>query len=800
VISREVTALLEIVAIYGDNEDRHFIESMPCTIGRKSSCDIPIKDPSISSLHATLSLGSDGVPVLVDNNSTNGLYQNSQRVERVRITNPTRLTLGNVVVRITPKDATPKAPEPEPAAEEEPEPPTQGKCYYRQEGREHGPYSWDELKDLVADGTVHRADLVWMDGFSAWIKMELVPGLLGSRKSKPTSVEDVPLPSAPEPDTVVNIPVPSTEEKPATKPASKRSSLIPELPTPKAKSSLIPALKKPGDDAPAPAPEPPPQRSSLVPPLKRADDQGAGSAPPLPRPSDREPLIRGPRSSASGVAADSDMGIPRSKRAPRGEITCPHCWHRFDVEDFLYIARHQSLLGDPVLGPEAPQRFLPSKFNPEGNAIDSAGMSCPDKACPRCHLRIPQGASEQPPLFLSIVGAAASGKSFALTAMIWALRNKLARNFAVSFTDTDAINNQIINECEETLFLNSSPDQLVALRKTELQGELYNQVLLDGMLINLPKPFMFTITPAEHHPHYEDVRDKMSRTLVLYDNAGEHFEPGMDSVDNPTTKHLLHSDVIFFLFDPTQDMRFRSRLRGEDPQLIQGARVQRQEILLTEMINRIKKYSGMKTGSKATKTLVLVVSKADVWLDLLGFDLPTDPWRWEPKFNTCALDVNMIKNVSFAVRHMLERICPEVVSTAESFAGDVLYLPNSALGQSPELSEETGMLGIRPKDINPYWAGVPMLYFFYERGFVPELPRNRVHEEIPEVAPIECKTSGDVVFVYLPGRDQPLQIPVFYMGARLRCPETGVWFDMPARRSVRRTGGRPKRKSRTDSD
>ena len=501
--------------------------------------------------------------------------------------------------------------------------------------------------------------------------------------------------------------------------------------------------------------------------------------PPEPPVHAEKPAVPEVKERPKSIDSDiyEDDSIPTATRSGAKGIICPHCWHRFDVGEFLFIARHQSLLGDSVLGADAPQRFLPSRFTPEGNAIDAAGMSCPDMACPRCHLRIPQAASEMPPLFLSIVGATASGKSYFLTSMSWDLRNTLSRNFAISFTDTDAVNNQILNDFEETIFLSSDPDELVALRKTELQGELYNQVLLDNMLINLPKPFLFTVMPAEHHPRYAEVLDKMSRTLVLYDNAGEHFEPGMDSVDNPTTQHLLHSDIIFFLFDPTKDVRFRKRLRGNaDPQLAAHARVQRQEIILTEMINRIKKYSGMRSGRKTAKTLILMVSKFDVWKQLLDFELPAEPWQWETEYNTNALDVDLIKNVSFAVRQLLDEVCPEVVTTAESFAGEVLYLPNSALGHSPEVGEN-GMIGIRPIDVEPFWVSVPMLYFFYERGFIQPVPE--AHRAKHELTPCECTLSGDVFFIRLPDRPKPLQIPLSFAGHQLRCPGTGQWFEVP---------------------
>jgi hypothetical protein len=463
-------------------------------------------------------------------------------------------------------------------------------------------------------------------------------------------------------------------------------------------------------------------------------------------------------------------------------IVCPHCWHRFRVEDFLFIARHQGLVGDPVLGENAQQRFLPSRFTPEGNAVDAAGLSCPDRACPRCHLRIPQPASEMPPLLLSIVGATASGKSYFLTSMVWELRRSLSSDFALSFRDADPINNRIINDFEEILFLNSEPDQLVALRKTELQGDLYDQVFLDNMVVNLPKPFMFSLTPADHHPDRDGVQRRMSRTLVMYDNAGEHFEPGMDSVDNPTTQHLLHSDTVFFLFDPTKDVRFRRRLTGTDPQLSISSRVQRQEIILNEMISRIKKYSGMKVGAKTAKSLIVLVSKADVWIHLLGHDIPREPFRWMPELHTCALDMAVVRNVSFQIRTLLQEVCPEIVATAEAFAGDIVFLPNSALGHSPELDTESGLLGIRPQDITPFWATVPMLCFFHERGFIPETPDSALDTIVPE--PVRCERKGDQVFALLPGQERPLQVPAFYLGTKLRHPGSGTWFELPAREEI----------------
>ena len=92
------------------------------------------------------------------------------------------------------------------------------------------------------------------------------------------------------------------------------------------------------------------------------------------------------------------------------QITCPHCWAHFSPEEVLWISEHVDLLGDPILGPEQQQRFLPSRYTVEGDAIDARSMTCRELACPRCHLAIPRAMLELEPLFLSILGAPATAR------------------------------------------------------------------------------------------------------------------------------------------------------------------------------------------------------------------------------------------------------------------------------------------------------------------------------------------------------------------------------------------------------
>ena len=90
-------------------------------------------------------------------------------------------------------------------------------------------------------------------------------------------------------------------------------------------------------------------------------------------------------------------------------VTCPHCWESFPPEQVLWISEHVDLLGDPMLGPERQQRFLPSRFTAHGDAVDARGMTCRSLACPHCHLPVPRAMLEMEPLFLSILGSPASG-------------------------------------------------------------------------------------------------------------------------------------------------------------------------------------------------------------------------------------------------------------------------------------------------------------------------------------------------------------------------------------------------------
>jgi hypothetical protein len=67
--------------VVSDLEDSVYeIEGYPCVLGRSDKADVSINDPGMSRIHATLDI-RDGEPIIVDNNSANGVVINEERLK-----------------------------------------------------------------------------------------------------------------------------------------------------------------------------------------------------------------------------------------------------------------------------------------------------------------------------------------------------------------------------------------------------------------------------------------------------------------------------------------------------------------------------------------------------------------------------------------------------------------------------------------------------------------------------------------------------------------------------------------------
>lgn len=399
-------------------------------------------------------------------------------------------------------------------------------------------------------------------------------------------------------------------------------------------------------------------------------------------------------------------------------VTCPHCWEQFPPQKILWVSEHAELLGDHRLGAEAQQRFLPTRFTLTGEAIDARGFPCHQLACPSCHLTIPRSLLELEPLFLSIFGAPASGKSYYLTAMTWELRKVLPLSFHVGFADADPVMNQQLHDYEESVFAGGMTNGLVPLanliRKTEVQGDLYDSVSYGNQSVSYSRPFLFTVQPQPDHQNGSRAA-KLSRTVCLYDNAGESFQPGQDSASSPVTRHMAQSRVLFFVFDPTQDARFQRLLGKNVSMALNSMRAMRQEPILQEAIARIRRFAGLRQAERHKRPLIVILTKFDIWWNLLGSDPSPSPWQKarstaNPDETLNALSTKAVLRQSTLARTVLLKTCPEIVTAAEGFAEDVTYIPVSAVGWHVEIDQKSGLPAIRPSEAEPYWATVPFLY------------------------------------------------------------------------------------------
>jgi len=402
------------------------------------------------------------------------------------------------------------------------------------------------------------------------------------------------------------------------------------------------------------------------------------------------------------------------------------------------VSRHRDLRGDPRLGVDAPLRFLPTRFNARGLAIDARDQVCTEIACPRCHLALPRAFLEFKSLFVSIVGAPGSGKSFFLGAAVNQLRNILARQFNLSFQDADPERNITVTDYENALFQQPDLDKPVEvanlIRKTQFgdgAGDTFYSVRYGTHERRQPRPFSFLIDTLPGHPSTEKAK-RYGRIMCLYDNAGESYLPTrQDLFAEDMTAHLIRSKFLLFLFDPLQDMGFYREVERKSGRLESGVRFQSaQYVVLNEAARRVKQLLGGSPSTLHEAPLLVLVSKWDAWKGLLPELSAIEPVR-PASSGLHGLDIPEVERASAMIRDLLNRLCPTIVQTAESFCREVRYMPVTALGTSPRpdpaRTDSRGMAAevIVPRDIHPRWVTVPFLYGIgrFGSGLVPVFKR-----------------------------------------------------------------------------
>lgn len=398
------------------------------------------------------------------------------------------------------------------------------------------------------------------------------------------------------------------------------------------------------------------------------------------------------KASVPEPAADGDLGALR----------CPCCWEFFSASELVCIAAHPDLVGDPILGEDAMLRFKPEQTNAAGLPLDSKGVPCSEYACPHCHCKLPPFFTCTRQHIISLVGVPAAGKSYYLTSMVHELETMFPRDFGMPFRDAAPEMNEPLNEMRMRLFSARTPQEAY-IAKTQMQGRLYHKVWRQGVFANMPRPFIYNLNKgAEAH------------SLVLYDNAGEDFQPGRDSVLTPGSHHLSVASGILFLFDPTANPGFRQLLQeSTDPQLRNALyRPGRQAMLLAESEMRLRTRLNLPPSEKLDIPMAVIIGKSDTWIHLLGPE-PLLPATRNGMFMPEHIDVN-----STRLRQFIFNIAPHICTNAEAISSNVRYFAASALGESPvEFHDEASgsmLIGPASGQVHPVRVTEPLLWALHQ--------------------------------------------------------------------------------------
>jgi len=408
----------------------------------------------------------------------------------------------------------------------------------------------------------------------------------------------------------------------------------------------------------------------------------------------------------------------------------------------LFIAGHENLEGDPRLDDhKEKRRFRPTRFRPDGAAVDVMGTDCRDLACPECHLLVPRVLLERrDTLFLSIFGRPSAGKSYFLASMTRQIKRTLPMLFRLGVTEPHPPSNRLVQGYENALFNHPNPDAFVDIPKTDTKGQQwYQRVKYGDEIRQYPRPMFFQIAPLEGHPHAAKTL-QYARTLCVYDNAGEDFEAKRsESPNNPVTQHLARSAGLFFVFDPTQEPLFLRACAGrsEDPQVAEqmGKHAQEsvtdpQSTILAMADQNVKKFLGREIAQPLDTPLVVIVAKYDAWKHLLPGSLPEFFSRPRAQAagqgGVCGLRLAAVEAASRAIRDLMIDKAPTVIAAAERFSRHVYFVPVSATGCAPTLVARDAESGkpdykFRVGAIEPHWAEVPLLWMLARHvpGLVP---------------------------------------------------------------------------------
>ncbi len=373
---------------------------------------------------------------------------------------------------------------------------------------------------------------------------------------------------------------------------------------------------------------------------------------------------------------------------------CPHCWGNVYRDELLNVAVHESLRGDPLLGDGEMLRFKAKSFNQQKFPLDATGTPCLEYACPHCRLKVVPGLCSVPQAFISLFGAPGAGKSYFLSVLTNELQKKALKKWNLRWEDPDPTGNAPLNSMRHRIF-SAEFARDAYLAKTSLDGHLYSKANLNGRATMLPRPFTYIL----------DGNHGNVQSLTFYDNAGEQYQPDMDGIANPVTHHIAHSHLWCFLYDPSKDVTFRRFLKdAKDPQLSRRFPTENQELLLSELKNRVRTLHHLPVLGRFNTPLAFIIGKMDMLEEWEPVAKLSDPW------NDNKLDSGVIEENSRILREGLIDMVPNMVSQAESLSEKVVYFASTTFGHAPRPIQD-GFLSPLPKRIKPQGVETPIFWW-----------------------------------------------------------------------------------------
>ena len=295
---------------------------------------------------------------------------------------------------------------------------------------------------------------------------------------------------------------------------------------------------------------------------------------------------------------------------------------------------------------------------------------------------------------IPILGSPGAGKSYYLSVLTDQIQKKAYEKWGLNWEDADPTENAPLNSMRHRL-LSANFASEAYLAKTSLDGHLYSKVNLNGRTTQLPRPFTYIL----------EGKGRKSQSLTFYDNAGEQFQPASDGISNPVTHHLAYAHLWCFLFDPSKDAIFRRHLKGsKDPQLSRRYPVENQELLLSELKNRIRVLHKLPPHGKLNTPLAFIISKMDMLEDWEPISRLADPWNGH-HFNSLVVEIN-----SDILREGLMERVPALVARAESLSEKVVYFASTTFGHAPRRLK-TGEISPIPNKIKPKGVEVPIFWW-----------------------------------------------------------------------------------------